>query len=296
MPKHIVDHPYTLATWKAEGCYFSHYQNQIFYKEDYPESEHKILLLHGFPTSSWDYHRIWSPLKLKSHLIAPDFIGFGFSDKPKHYPYSIHDQTDMVVELLTLKAWSNVTVIAHNYGSIVGQELILRNNTEMLPFNIEKVIFLNGALFPELHQPTSAQKLLLSPLGAVMVYLFNQTRFEKSFKAVFGRNTQPNKHELDELWQLITYHDGQLLAKKLLHYINDRKMYGHRWVDAMKHSKAPIKFINGIDDPVSGLHVVEKYLNEMKNPNVLQISDVGHYPQLESPEQVLRGIYDFVYS
>ncbi len=285
-----------LQEWKENGKYFQYNNFNIFYQESNPESTSKIVFLHGFPTSSWDYHLLWNKLKEKNHLLCPDFIGFGFSDKPKKYAYSIMDQTDMIIELVKKQNCDKVIIVAHNYGSIVGQELLARHNENKLPFKIEKLIFLNGALFPELHQPTKVQKLLLSPLGHIIVHLLNKKRFEKSISAVFGRDSQPDIAELDNYWELVKYNDGIRLTKKLLHYIDDRKKYGKRWTDAMCSTDVNIKFINGIDDPVSGIHVVEKYIKTVPNPNVSKLENIGHYPQIEAPEQVLEAIEEFVYN
>ncbi|MEM6698837.1 MAG: alpha/beta fold hydrolase, partial [Bacteroidota bacterium] len=84
-----------LKTWKASGKNFQ-YKNQfnIFYQEE--GQGEAILLLHGFPTASWDWNKIWKSLAVDYQLIAPDFIGFGFSDKPRKYNYSILDQADLV--------------------------------------------------------------------------------------------------------------------------------------------------------------------------------------------------------
>ena len=42
-----------------------------------------LLCLHGFPTSSFDWYKVWPDLKLNfNRIIAPDLLGFGFSDKP----------------------------------------------------------------------------------------------------------------------------------------------------------------------------------------------------------------------
>ncbi|MCB0571640.1 MAG: alpha/beta fold hydrolase, partial [Phaeodactylibacter sp.] len=79
-----------LNEWQKAGRSFRYGQHRVFYREE--GRGEALLLLHGFPTASWDWHKLWEPLSEQFHLIAPDFIGFGFSDKPRPYPYSIRDQ------------------------------------------------------------------------------------------------------------------------------------------------------------------------------------------------------------
>ena len=94
------------SNWKTSGQYFSYKsQHAIFYQEG-GEGEH-LLLLHGFPTASWDWHLLWPEVTKRFHVIAPDFIGFGYSAKPRSYPYSIMDQADLVEILLFKKGIEN---------------------------------------------------------------------------------------------------------------------------------------------------------------------------------------------
>jgi pimeloyl-ACP methyl ester carboxylesterase len=98
-----------LQQWLSSGTYYTYANSIRIYYREYratatkDKSQNKILLLlHGFPSSSWDWHPIWQPLCDDfDQVIAPDFIGFGFSDKPSSFKYSIMAQTDMIVDLLS---------------------------------------------------------------------------------------------------------------------------------------------------------------------------------------------------
>jgi pimeloyl-ACP methyl ester carboxylesterase len=113
------------ANWKNKGKYFL-YKNKhrIFYRRE--GSGPVLLLLHGFPTASWDWHKIWPSLKEDFELVAPDFMGFGFSDKPLRYQYGILDQADLVEQLLDHLQLREVHILAHDYGDTVAQELLAR--------------------------------------------------------------------------------------------------------------------------------------------------------------------------
>jgi pimeloyl-ACP methyl ester carboxylesterase len=71
----------TFKEWKYKALSFDYKNNKIAYWE---EGEGPVLLLiHGFPTASWDWHKLWNDLTQKFRVIAPDMIGFGYSAKPK---------------------------------------------------------------------------------------------------------------------------------------------------------------------------------------------------------------------
>lgn len=285
--------PTTLAKWKRSGTYFIYKNRRVFFQRSGQGKKEAVVFIHGFPTSSWDFHRIWNPLTKDHQMIAPDLLGFGYSDKPKNYSYSIHDQADLIVGLVKSQGLTSVKLVAHDYGATVAQELLARAHKGNLAFRLEKVVLMNGGLFPEMHRPTSAQKLLLSPFGSFLVRFMGIKQLRRSFGKIFGRETQPTKREIDDFWSLIAHHDGNKIVHKLLHYVGDRKAHRERWVEALKTPGIPLMFINGQADPVSGSHMADKFQEEVPKPNIVRLDDIGHYPQLEAPERVLEAIIGF---
>jgi pimeloyl-ACP methyl ester carboxylesterase len=278
----------SLVSWRVKGHVFTFDKQQVFYVDE--GSGVPIVLLHGYPTASYDWHYIWEGLKVNHRLIAPDFIGFGFSAKPVDYAYSIHKQTDMVVALLKELGISEFHLVAHDYAVSVAQELIGRQIAKENTLTIQTVCLLNGGLFPELHRPVLTQKLLLSPLGGLVAKLFTKKRFAKSFGQVFAPANVPNDAEMEAFWQLIQHNGGQKIIHKLLHYIADRRQHRSRWVHAITEPPMPVLLINGLQDPVSGRHLVEGYRQKVKEAHVVEIADAGHYPQVEKPNTVLKAI------
>jgi pimeloyl-ACP methyl ester carboxylesterase len=74
---------------------------------------------------------------------------------------------------------------------------------------------------------------------------------------------------------------------KLIHYIPERSQYRERWVGALQNTTIPVRFICGLEDPISGRHMAERYRELVKKPDVVELEGVGHYPQLEAPDLVL---------
>ncbi len=285
--------PKNLAEWKRGGTYYIYKNRRVFYQKVEAGERETIVFIHGFPTASWDFHKIWAPLAKEYNLIAPDLLGFGYSDKPKRYHYSINDQTDLIIALIQSRSLSKVKIIAHDYGATIAQELMARANHGNLPFRIEKVVLLNAGLFPDAHRPTAVQKLLLSPLGGFLTRFMGSKQLGRSLKKVFGTETKPSHREINEFWSLIEEQEGNRLVHKLMHYVGDRKVHSDRWVEALKTRGIPKLFINGLADPVSGAHMADKYTEEVPQPNVVRLEGIGHYPQLEAPEKVLRAIAEF---
>jgi pimeloyl-ACP methyl ester carboxylesterase len=125
--------------------------------------------------------------------------------------------------------------------------------------------------------------------------LSNKQTFERSFSAVFGKNTQPSREDLDSFWVLINENGGKHVFHNLITYMSDRKRHRERWVTALQESVVPLGLINGSADPVSGAHMVERY-REVVSPDhyVAEFPGIGHYPQVEAPDQTLDAYLRFL--
>lgn len=257
------------------------------------ESKPWLLLIHGFPTSSWDWSALWAPLAAHFRLIAADMLGFGLSDKPKAIGYSILAQADLQEALLAQAGVAEAHVFAHDYGDTVAQELLARQNEGSLSFLIKSVCFLNGGLFPEQHRARQLQKIGLSPLGPLMSLMMSRARLRTSFDEVFGPQTKASDAEIDAHWALMSEKGGRFVFHKLLHYIPERRERRERWVAALKEAKVPLRLIDGGADPVSGLHLYDYYREQVPNADALLLPDIGHYPQTEAPAEVLRLFLEF---
>lgn len=286
----------TFAAWQQSGQIFRYREKyDIFYQT--AGSGPPVLLLHGFPTASWDWWKVWPILSKQYQIIAFDFIGFGFSDKPARYDYTIHDQADIAEGLLRQLGVTSYHCLAHDYGDSVAQELLARHYERQDVGNqqlvIQSLALLNGGIFPQLHRARFIQRALASPIGFLLSPLLNRKKLHRNFQAIFGPHTQPNEQEIDEFWQLIAHKKGQNRAHQLIQYIRDRKIHAQRWYDATTRVALPQCLINGTFDPISGGHVVDYYEQVVDQPITYRLENIGHYPQTEAPEKVLEAYFDF---
>jgi pimeloyl-ACP methyl ester carboxylesterase len=251
-----------------------------------------LLLIHGFPTASWDWHYLWQPLAQRYRVIACDMLGFGDSAKPVNHTYSLLEQADLQQALLAhLQVEQPVHVLAHDYGDSVAQELLARHYEDRL--EIASCVFLNGGLFPETHRPVLMQKLLLSPLGWMIGRAFTRDALVKSFRQIFGPQTRPTESELDDFWSLVDSNRGPRIMHKLIGYIPERRVQRDRWVAAMQRGEVPMRVIDGEVDPISGAHMVERYRELIPDADTVLLPGIGHYPQTEAPVQVLKHYLEF---
>ena len=262
---------------------------------DLGASDVPTLLIHGFPTASIDWQPL-APALLEAglRLIAPDLLGYGYSDKPRLKRYSIFDQADLLQELLRQIGVTSMHILAHDYGDTVAQELLARSERgEAGAIAVRSVCFLNGGLFPETHRPRFIQRLLASPLGPLLARRYTRAKFGAAMRAIFAPGTPPSEADLDAFWALIAHNDGLGIFPKLIGYMAQRRQHRERWVGAMLAARVPIKLINGSLDPVSGAHMVARYRELQPNVDITALADIGHYPQVEAPERVVSAYIAF---
>jgi pimeloyl-ACP methyl ester carboxylesterase len=251
-----------------------------------------LLLIHGFPSASWDWHFLWQPLTQRFRVIACDMLGFGDSAKPANHQYSLLEQADLQQALLEhLNVEQPVHLFAHDYGDSVAQELLARHYESKV--ELASCVFLNGGLFPETHRPVLMQKLLLSPLGWMIGRAFSRDGLVRSFRQIFGPQTRPSESQMDDFWSLVESHRGPRIMHKLIAYIPERRVWRNRWVSAMQRGEVPLRVIDGGVDPVSGVHMVERYRELIPDADTVVLPDIGHYPQIEAPGEVLKHYLAF---
>ncbi len=280
-----------LTDWYYTGSFLNIDDHKIFYKMD---GEGPVLLLiHGYPTSSWDWHKVWPALTQHFHCIAIDMLGFGYSSKPQQN-YLISEQADIIERSLQHLKVTNAHVVSHDYGDTVGQELLARQLEKKLSFNVKTLHLLNGGLFPETHNALLVQKLLLGPFGGILVRLFSRKKLEINLKKIFGTYTPPSEQELKDFWYLINYNKGKLVMHKILDYMHQREQYRERWVGALQDPKTPRHLTVGMADPISGANMVERFKELIENTTITELDDIGHFPQIEAPDVVALEILNFI--
>src|SRR5262245_16835918 len=116
-------------------------EHQLFYREAGPPGGPTVVLLHGFPTSSFMFRDLIPLLSDRYHLIAPDHLGFGLSDAPSadEFDYSFDALAGLTAALLAQLGVGRYSMYVQDYGAPVGWRLALGN-----PQSITAIITQNG--------------------------------------------------------------------------------------------------------------------------------------------------------
>lgn len=202
-------------------------------------------------------------------------------------------QADIIEALAAKAGIKEAHILAHDMGDTIAQEPLARQFEKSSAVNWLSCVFLNGGIFPETHRALFIQRLLLSPLGPLVVRLMSENSMKKNLTKVFSREHPPTDEFINETWKLFTESDGLSMVPKLLHYIVERRTYRERWVKPLIDAVDPIRLINGIEDPVSGKHAAERFREVVPNANIILLANSGHYPHVETPKEVIKALFEF---
>lgn len=277
-----------LSMWKSSGQFFDWKGHSIFVQDTAAPNKPVLLLIHGFPTASYDFHLLWPDLAETHRLIAFDMLGYGYSDKPRTWQHSIFNQADIAEALLNSKGIDECTMITHDVGDTVGQELLARHAEGKSGFRLRRVVMFNGGLFPETHRAILVQKLLLSPLGFLFARLMKKEKLAASLRSVCSAGLRDA--DIDAAWTLMAHKKGNLCMHLLIQYMRERQENRDRWVEALQKADMPFTLIDGVDDPISGEHMVQRFEALVPGKQTIRLAGLGHYPHLENAPKVLAAL------
>lgn len=288
----------TANDWKSKGEFITLNDRKLFVVDtsSFFSSDNKIptetmVVLHGYPTSSYDYYKVLPELSKHYRVIIHDHLGFGFSDKPLDYSYSLLDQADLALQLWQLLGVKKVHLLAHDYGTSVATEIIARNNNHELTIEIEKLTLCNGSMHIELSQLRTIQKLLKNKwLGKYVAKLTTYAIFSKNLRNVYFDKTKVSNNELKDMWMQLEYNEGRKVIHKLSQYINERYTYWNRWIGALKETNLQTNIVWAKNDPVAVPAIARLIATEISNNKLFWIENTGHFPMLENPDEWLNCI------
>lgn len=249
-----------------------------------------VLLLHGFPSSSYDWRDLLDREPLRGRaILAPDFLGFGLSAKPHDHVYSLFWQADLIEELLRGAA-GPVLIVAHNMGTSVATELLAREIEGRLGFEPAAALLFNGSIVLDRASLTIGQRMLRGRLGPVFARLSNEQFFRRQLGAVFSAAHPLSAAEAADQWSLLCHGGGRTLGHRLVHYLDERERYAERWHGAIRDWPGRLSFAWGTEDPVATLAVLDALIELRPAAPVQRLEGLGHYPQIEDPDAIAAAI------
>jgi pimeloyl-ACP methyl ester carboxylesterase len=247
-----------------------------------------LLLLHGFPSSSYDWRLLLDELPGRN-VLAFDFLGFGLSDKPADHDYSLFWQADLTEELVRRHGGGRaVFVLAHDMGTSVANELMARELEGKLEMELAGIVLFNGSMVLEVASPTPAQRALRSRLGPLVSRLSSERLFRHQFGSVFSAAHPLSEAEAEDQWSLICHNGGRTIGHRNISYMDQREEHAGRWHGAIRDWRGELSLAWGMQDPVATTKVLAALRELRPGVPVSELGELAHYPQLEDPQRLAQ--------
>jgi len=295
-----------LKQWEVEGRYLTTvlFQHKVFCKDSGNPAappDRTLLLLHGFPESSFSFHKVLEGLaKLFDRVVLFDFPGYGLSDKPiANYTYSLFEQADVALQVWKERGVTGGHVLSHDMGDSVHTELVARHVSGLLPAwlsaGFKSFTFTNGNMVLDLAQLRLGQKALLGTAGPLFSRLFaNWSAFNRTVQSAQG-NDRLTPEDAGLMWANVQLQHGHRMNHLVIQYLKDRKRFEKsRWLPSLSLVKEPVHICWGDADAVSPAKVA-LHLKEHVCPRarLTLMPGVGHFCQLSDPDMWLASVAAF---
>ena len=276
--------PPALSEWRARGQFLRLLGRTVFVVDAGPRDAAPILLLHGFPTSSFDFHLALGQLARERRVIVHDHLGFGFSDKPEHFSYSLIEQADVALMVWQKLGVTRGHLLAHDYGTSVATELLARRERGLSPIEVLSLTLTNGSIHRELAHLQPSQKILQhKSWGPVFARVVTKFVFRLQMRRIFGGGGAVSDDELDAMWAGIRHADGHLRLPEISAYLDERVRFKERWIGALTRFDRPAHVLWGHEDPIAVPLMAETLTAEIPTAKLTWLQDLGHYLMLERP-------------
>jgi len=294
-----------LDYWQQKGEFLEvgPFKHKVFL-QDYGRSntaaKNTLLLLHGFPESSYSYHKVINGLaKRFQRIVVFDMLGYGLSDKPSEgYTYSLFEQADVALQVWKHLGIKGGHLLSHDMGDSVATELVTREVQEILPAwfsdSFLSYTFTNGSMVLELAKLRITQKILLSNRGHWMSKLSTFKIFDQQIRSAHG-NTKLSEEDIALLWENVVQQEGHRKNHLMIKYLNDRKRFEKtRWLPHLSKTKVPIHLCWGEADAVAKVSMAHHLHQKVCTTAQLTLmKGVGHFCQLGSPEIWVESVLSF---
>ncbi|KNC80548.1 hypothetical protein SARC_07095 [Sphaeroforma arctica JP610] len=222
-------------------------------------------------------------------------LGYGLSDKPDAYSYSLLEQADTALCVWKHFGVTGGHLLSHDMGDSVATELVARHQNETMPGwfsdGLQSLTFTNGSMVMELCALRTVQHLLLSGYGYYLQYLTVRSVMAHQIRSAHG-NATLSQEEIDVMWEANLLQEGNMKTYLTIKYINDRKQFETtRWLPALAQTKLPVHLCWGDSDSVARVEMVHHLKQKVcKEATVTIMNGVGHFCQLGSPEKWLEAV------
>jgi pimeloyl-ACP methyl ester carboxylesterase len=268
---------------------------RIFHREAGSKASPTIVLLHGFPSSSHMFRDLIPQLADKFHVIAPDYVGFGYSDAPDagKFDYTFDNLASHIEELLFgVLGLKKFSIYVQDYGAPVGYRIASKH-----PDAIEGIVVQNGNAYVEgigaafdpmkpfwANRNPGTEKPVRDLLKKETT-IFQYTHGVKDLSRI-----SPDSFTLDQLF--LDRPGNDAIQLNLLHNYQSNLALYDDWHEFFRSKQPKTLIVWGKNDPFFTVEGAQAYLRDIPKAE-LHLLDTGHFALEELHEFIGQQITKF---
>jgi pimeloyl-ACP methyl ester carboxylesterase len=279
-----------LDDWAARGRHHDLLGHRVFAVDAPAVSDElePLLVVHGFPTSSFDHAHLLDPMRRRRRVVLIDLLGYGLSAKPDvHYTMSL--QADLVVALTAALGLGRLALLTHDMGDTVGGELLARQTEGTWPVEVTRRVVTNGSIYIDMANLTDGQQLLLS-LPDERLEWGGPDRAAVAASLVATLAPAASGTDMGAPAELVHHDGGAALLPRLIRYIEERRANESRFTGAIESHPSPLHVVWGPLDPIAVAAMADQLVARRPDATLTWIDGAGHYPGVESPDAYLAAL------
>ena len=258
----------------------------VFYRTWGDESKPKLVLIHGFPNSSFDYYKMIPYLEDEYHIAVLDFPGSGFSDKPLDgYNYMLAENAEIVDHFVReVVGFEDFALFTHDRGVSIGLAFLGNYLDNPSPgYTVNYHFLSNSGMF--------------LPLANLVPFQLSLLDADAGERMIQARSAQPRRTEGEPeslaFSDIFAFNQGNISLLYVGRYLLERQVNETRWLENLPRSPVPVAYLWGLTDNVNPIripnYVWDTYLNDRESESSFWIlPTAGHYPQRDNPEEVAK--------
>ncbi|HTD07636.1 MAG TPA: alpha/beta hydrolase [Solirubrobacteraceae bacterium] len=287
--------------WWARGAHFSWSPGseaapvRVFHVELGDPAAPALALVHGFPTCSIDWFEVAERLSTRYRVCLLDFPGFGFSDKPRAWGYSLQRDAGLLDHYLArIVGAESAVVVAHDRGDSVALVHAAAGVTGRSEVAIDHLVLSNGNMFLPLSNLTDAQRLMLH--NPEILSQLTPELFAAGLGAVaFTPPRGPDHPEVQALAATFAHCDGIAVLHDTIQYLVEPSIDEESWLRSLAATALPTTLVWGLNDTIAPIrvanHVWHKHLMFKPGRNAFYlIPGANHYPQSDRPDAFVQTV------
>lgn len=250
-----------------------------------------LLVIHGFPTSSFDFHLMVDRLARDRRVVLFDLVGYGLSAKPD-LAYTVDLQADVAVALTERLGLERISLLTHDFGDTVGGELLARQEEGRWPVEIVRRVLTNGSIYIQMAHLSAGQEFLLSLPDQRLEddAPMDVPTLAAALAATLSPASTVSADELEGAANLAARSGGLSLLPRTIRYIEERRRSESRFTGAIEDHPSPLQVVWGADDPIAVVGMVDRLREARPDVGVEILDGVGHFPMVEAPDRFLAGV------